>query len=193
MLNQFGDELEAADLTDLMKAVNVSSDVGMSKNDFVLAMAMRLGKVQKYDKSRIQAVFESLDKDRNGQLDNADLVDLLAKQKQRMMKRGMSGRMVSAPPPIRPRRATLACVCPCACCRFLFACLLPPPPPTARIAVPSFTRPALVGGFSLLPCCPPFISHAPLRRHGKRTSKILIRVWSCLWTSNSLLSLASCL
>ena len=54
VLNQFGTQLEMADMTDLMKAVNVDPDIGMTKNDFVLAMLLRLGKIQKYDQTRIQ-------------------------------------------------------------------------------------------------------------------------------------------
>lgn len=91
VLNQFGEELEAADLTDLMKSVDASSTDGMTKNDFILAMAMRLGKVKKYDLARTQRVFEHLDKDRNGYLDQRDILDLVALR----MRRTRSSRLVS--------------------------------------------------------------------------------------------------
>jgi len=89
----------------------------MTKNDFVLAMLLRLGKIQKYDQARIQvrfdadlsptgniltfsrpseliwrhccrvsdgvrlrmqAVFDNLDKDRNGSLDRGDITTTTA-------------------------------------------------------------------------------------------------------------------
>ena len=90
VLGQFGEQLQAPDLTDLKASVNLQPDVGLRKNDFILAMLMRLGKVGKYDKARIEGVFHNLDKDRSGTLDEADLLDLLQKQHQRLQARGES-------------------------------------------------------------------------------------------------------
>ena len=44
---------------------------------------------------RMQAVFDNLDKDRNGSLDRGDIKDLLKLNRKRLKARGMSKRKVS--------------------------------------------------------------------------------------------------
>lgn len=80
VLDQFGDELSAPDFTDLKVSVNLGPEDPIAKNDFILAMLMRLGKVQDYDMARIEHIFFKLDKDKNGVLERSDLSDLLQAQ-----------------------------------------------------------------------------------------------------------------
>ena len=56
----------------------------MHKNDFTLAMLLRLGRVTKVDILRTEQVFYNLDKDHSGSLTKEDLHDLLATQRRRM-------------------------------------------------------------------------------------------------------------
>ena len=84
VLDQFGDELSAPDFVDLKVAVNLGPNDSIRKNDFTLAMLLRLGRIGKYDITRIEQIFERLDKDKNGELSQADLQDLLMLQRQRM-------------------------------------------------------------------------------------------------------------
>jgi hypothetical protein len=90
VLDQFGDELSAPDFADLKASVNLGPDNAIRKNDFTLAMLIRLGRVGKYDITRIEQIFDRLDKDKNGKLETEDLQDLLAIQRQRLAKQGIS-------------------------------------------------------------------------------------------------------
>ena len=83
VLDQFGDQLNAADLADLKASVNVKPGEPLHKNDFTLAMLQRLGRVSKFDIVRAEQVFSKLDKDHSGVLNKEDLQDLLAMQRRR--------------------------------------------------------------------------------------------------------------
>ena len=50
---------------------------------------LRLGRIGKYDITRIEQIFSRLDKDKNGVLEKQDVQDLLSLQKRRMA--GMEG------------------------------------------------------------------------------------------------------
>ena len=84
VLDQFGDSLTASDVVDLKSSVNIQSEEPIRRNDFTLAMLLRLGRVGKYDITRIEQVFSRLDKDKTGILDKMDVQDILATQKLRM-------------------------------------------------------------------------------------------------------------
>lgn len=86
VLDQFGDELSAPDFADLKSSVNVGPDESIRKNDFTLAMLLRLGRIGKYDITRIEQIFARLDKDKTGVLDKKDVKDLLELQKLRHAK-----------------------------------------------------------------------------------------------------------
>lgn len=84
VLDQFGNELSAPDFADLKVSVNLSPDADITKNDFTLAMLLRLGRIGTYDITRIEQIFERLDKDKNGSLSSEDVQDLLTLQRQRL-------------------------------------------------------------------------------------------------------------
>lgn len=84
VLDQFGDELSAPDFADLKASVNIAGEEPIRKNDFTLAMLLRLGRIGKYDITRIEQIFARLDKDNTGVLDKDDVLDLLAVQKMRI-------------------------------------------------------------------------------------------------------------
>eukprot|EP01047_Picozoa_sp_COSAG01_P019575 COSAG01_NODE_1091_length_11743_cov_52.449244_9_plen_769_part_00 len=84
VLDQFGEQLSAPDFTDLKKSVNLGMDESIRKNDFTLAMLLRLGRVGPYDIARIEQTFGKLDRDNNGQLEKADLQNLLGIQSSRL-------------------------------------------------------------------------------------------------------------
>lgn len=86
VLDQFGDELSAPDFVDLKSSVGVGTQEAIRKNDFTLAMLLRLGRVGKYDITRIEQIFARLDKDKTGVLDKRDVQDLLALQKERIQR-----------------------------------------------------------------------------------------------------------
>eukprot|EP01043_Picozoa_sp_COSAG02_P040631 COSAG02_NODE_3304_length_6976_cov_6.587902_5_plen_662_part_00 len=61
VLDQFGDELSAPDFVELKASINIHAEETIRKNDFTLAMLLRLGRVGKYDITRIEQVFSQLD------------------------------------------------------------------------------------------------------------------------------------
>ena len=91
VLDQFGDELSAPDLVELKSSVNIAAEAPIRKNDFTLAMLLRLGRLSKYDVTRIEQVFARLDKDNSGFLDKQDVRDLLALHARRMAMRPSLG------------------------------------------------------------------------------------------------------
>lgn len=91
VLDQFGDELSAPDLVELKSSVNVAAEEPIRKNDFTLAMLLRLGRLSKYDVTRIEQVFTRLDKDNSGILDKHDVQDLLALHARRMARHSSLG------------------------------------------------------------------------------------------------------
>lgn len=95
VLDQFGDELSSPDFVELKSSVNIQTEEPLRKNDFTLAMLLRLGRIGKYDITRIEQVFSRLDKDKTGILDKHDVQDILATQKQRM-ERSKSALLVHA-------------------------------------------------------------------------------------------------
>lgn len=84
VLDQFGDQLTSADFVDLKSSVNIGPEEPIRKNDFTLAMLLRLGRVGKYDITRIEQIFARLDKDKTGVLDKRDVQNLLALHQKRM-------------------------------------------------------------------------------------------------------------
>ena len=64
---------------DLKRSVDLGHSDDMSKNDFSLAMLLRLGKISAEDLGPIEDVFFELDVDRSGHLSAADLSDLTQK------------------------------------------------------------------------------------------------------------------
>ena len=59
-------------------------ECSIRKNDFTLAMLMRLGRVSKVDMLRTEQVFFNLDKDHSGEITMDDVHDLIAIQRRRM-------------------------------------------------------------------------------------------------------------
>jgi hypothetical protein len=81
VLGQFGERgsLESNDLTafdfeELQRATQVKYGAPMSRNDFRLAMLLRLGRVEHDDMKMIDQVFTTLDADGSGFIDQSDVV-----------------------------------------------------------------------------------------------------------------------
>jgi hypothetical protein len=79
VLKQFGTQLTEDDFMDLKRSVDLDFKDDMSKNDFSLAMLLRLGKITLHDLAPIEEEFFHLDIDRSGKLTKADLADLTEK------------------------------------------------------------------------------------------------------------------
>jgi hypothetical protein len=82
-LNQFEKHFSRYDLSVLKRSVDLSRNENMTKNDFSLAMLLRLGKIKAKDLERIEEVFFKLDADHSGYLDRADVDDLILKTEKR--------------------------------------------------------------------------------------------------------------
>lgn len=67
VLNQFLRQLTTYDLNALQRSVDLKEGAPISKNDFCLAVLLRLGRVSADDLERIEAIFFALDKDRCAQ------------------------------------------------------------------------------------------------------------------------------
>jgi hypothetical protein len=83
VLNQFEKHFSRYDLSVLKRSVDLSRNENMTKNDFSLAMLLRLGKIKAKDLERIEEVFFKLDADHSGYLDRADVDDLILKTEKR--------------------------------------------------------------------------------------------------------------
>jgi hypothetical protein len=79
VLNQFEDHFSRYDLGVLKRSVDLTRNDPMTKNDFSLAMLLRLGKVKLSDLQTIEEVFFKLDADHSGVLDRDDVDQLLLK------------------------------------------------------------------------------------------------------------------
>lgn len=79
MLHQFEDRFSRYDLSVLKRSVDLTRNDPMTKNDFSLAMLLRLGKIKVSDLQTIEEVFFKLDSDHSGVLDGADVDDLILK------------------------------------------------------------------------------------------------------------------
>ena len=79
MLHQFEDRFSRYDLSVLKRSVDLTRNDPMTKNDFSLAMLLRLGKIKMSDLQTIEEVFFKLDVDHSGVLDQDDVDDLLHK------------------------------------------------------------------------------------------------------------------
>lgn len=66
--------LTAYDFEELQRSVNVDHTIPMTRNDFRLAMLLRLARIQTTDLDNIDKVFSSLDQDGGGYLDPEDVV-----------------------------------------------------------------------------------------------------------------------
>jgi hypothetical protein len=84
----------------------VLSSIGrLHRNDFVLAMLLRLGRVSKVDLLRTEQIFFNLDKDHSGMIDKEDLKNLLATQRRRLQKARQES-MLGTKHPVMPRHFT---------------------------------------------------------------------------------------
>ena len=79
VLNQFEKHFSRYDLGVLKRSVDLECKDDMTKNDFILAMLLRLGKIKPSDMERIEEVFFKLDADKSGVLDRADLDEMVVK------------------------------------------------------------------------------------------------------------------
>ena len=79
MLHQFEDRFSRYDLSVLKRSVDLTRNDPMTKNDFSLAMLLRLGKIKLSYLETIEEVFFKLDSDHSGVLDRADVDDLILK------------------------------------------------------------------------------------------------------------------
>lgn len=77
VLNQFEKHFSRYDLGVLKRSVDLECKDDMTKNDFILAMLLRLGKINTSDMARIEEVFFKLDADKSGVLDQADLNEMI--------------------------------------------------------------------------------------------------------------------
>ena len=68
VLNQFLRRLTTYDLNALQRSVDLQEGAPITKNDFCLAVLLRLGSVSPDDLERIEAIFFALDRDRCAQL-----------------------------------------------------------------------------------------------------------------------------
>ena len=66
--------LTAYDFEELQRSVNVDHTIPMTRNDFRLAMLLRLARIQSTDLDNIDKVFSQLDQDGGGYLDPEDVV-----------------------------------------------------------------------------------------------------------------------
>jgi hypothetical protein len=64
VLNQFLRRLTTYDLNALQRSVDLADDAAITKNDFCLAVLLRLGRVSPDDLERIESIFFALDRDR---------------------------------------------------------------------------------------------------------------------------------
>lgn len=64
VLNQFLRKLTTYDLSSLQRSVDLQDGAPITKNDFCLAVLLRLGRVSPEDLERIEAIFFALDSDR---------------------------------------------------------------------------------------------------------------------------------
>ena len=73
VLNQFLRRLTTYDINALQRSVDLKETDPISKNDFSLAVLLRLGRVTQDDLERIESIFFTLDQDRSGTLTPEDL------------------------------------------------------------------------------------------------------------------------
>jgi len=78
ILGQFGEEMHEEDFEHLKRTVHKAPTENITKNDFSLAMLMRLGVVTICDLQRVEALFSMLDKDHSGELSIEDITELCA-------------------------------------------------------------------------------------------------------------------
>ena len=79
VLNQFGSRLSRYDFSSLKRSVDLGKEDSMSKNDFSLAMLLRLGRIKPRDLAKIEEVFFKLDANGSGFLDPDDLEGVLTR------------------------------------------------------------------------------------------------------------------
>lgn len=82
VLNQFLQHFTRYDLGVLKRSVDLQKTDDLSKNDFTLAMLLRLGKIKAKDLEKIEEVFFQLDVDKSGVLDQDDVDALFRRQKE---------------------------------------------------------------------------------------------------------------
>lgn len=78
VLDQYGDDLDPEEFAEILRSfhslgLTTDADGSCSKTEFVLSMLLKLDKVNRRDVRRCVDVFESLDLDRSGRLDAADI------------------------------------------------------------------------------------------------------------------------
>ena len=76
-MNQFEQRFSRYDLGVLKRSVDLRKSDDLTKNDFSLAMLLRLGKIKPKDLEKIEEVFFKLDMDKSGVLDQDDVTMLL--------------------------------------------------------------------------------------------------------------------
>ena len=90
VLNQFEEHFSRYDLSVLKRSVDLGRNDPMTKNDFTLAMLLRLGKIKPSDMESIEEVFFKLDADHSGVLDRADVDDLILVAERRQSERDLA-------------------------------------------------------------------------------------------------------
>ena len=113
VLQQYGDELGADELWELAAGAHmmhlglVEDEMSVTRDEFCLAMLVRMEKISADDLSRCQAAFDKLDVVRNGVLDQNDVSEWHRRRRRREEEQRAAGG-APAPEPASPSSSVFA-------------------------------------------------------------------------------------
>jgi Ca2+-binding EF-hand superfamily protein len=95
VLAQFGDDPSQGDFDDIRRSAGLRGEASIRSNDFLIAMALRLGYMQADECAKIKRIFAVLDRKGDGELSVEDIDALISAAATRNVK--ASGESEAAP------------------------------------------------------------------------------------------------